>query len=150
MSAAEKEPREPRLTWPLEPRPEVMRPFDPPDDPYGKGHRGVDLGARTGQPVLAAGEGVVVYAGRLAGRGVVSIDHGYIRTTYEPVKPSVHRGDQVSQGQRIGVLASGHEGCRASACLHWGARKPGKPPEYVNPLTLIADGAVRLKPWEEG
>src|SRR5690606_14086405 len=61
-----------RFAWPLHPTPPVVRSFDPPDTPFGAGHRGVDLGGRRGQPVLAASAGVVVYADKLAGRGVIS------------------------------------------------------------------------------
>lgn len=69
--------------------PEVTRGFDPPDGPYRPGHRGVDLAAGPGTPVLAAGAGVVGYAGVLAGRGVVTVVHpgDGLRTTYEPVHP---------------------------------------------------------------
>ncbi|HRD62772.1 MAG TPA: hypothetical protein PL137_17850, partial [Nocardioides sp.] len=55
--------------WPLQPEPEVIRPFEPPDSPYGPGHRGVDLLGAAGQAVLTALPGTVTYAGSLAGRG---------------------------------------------------------------------------------
>src|SRR4051794_38697046 len=61
--------------WPLDGAPEVVRPFDPPPRPWLPGHRGVDLAGVPGAPVYAAGTGVVRFAGQLAGRGVVSIDH---------------------------------------------------------------------------
>jgi murein DD-endopeptidase MepM/ murein hydrolase activator NlpD len=125
----------------------VVRPFRPPATQYGPGHRGVDLGGQPGEPVLAAGDGVVVYAGPLAGRGVVSIDHGGgLRTTYEPLTVLVSAGQRVERGTMIGQLASGHEGCaKAPACLHWGARR-GR--EYLDPLGLLSAGHVRLLPWE--
>lgn len=148
QSPAARTPADGRFAWPLTPEPPVVRPFDPPEDPYGPGHRGVDLGADPGQRVLAAGAGVVVFAGKLAGRGVVSIDHDVLRTTYEPVRPAVKVGDQVYQGQVIGTVDGGHAGC-ASACLHWGVRR-GNPPEYLNPLELLAPSRVRLKPWDGG
>ncbi|HKE68072.1 MAG TPA: M23 family peptidase, partial [Nocardioidaceae bacterium] len=40
-----------RWIWPLDPQPEVVATFDPPEDPYGPGHRGIDLSGRIGQPV---------------------------------------------------------------------------------------------------
>ncbi len=40
--------------WPLRPRPEVVAGFDPPLDPWGSGHRGVDLLGSARQPVRAA------------------------------------------------------------------------------------------------
>lgn len=138
----------PRFEWPLPGRPDVGRPFSAPLAPFGPGHRGVDLMAPPGTPVRAAAEGVVVFAGTLAGRGVVSIDHQLLRTTYEPVKPAVRVGDQVYAGQRIGTLLRGHLGCDP-ACLHWGVRSGTAPPEYLNPLPLLVPTTVRLKPWPE-
>jgi murein DD-endopeptidase MepM/ murein hydrolase activator NlpD len=125
----------------------VVRPFEPPANQYGPGHRGVDLGGQPGEPVLATGAGVVVFAGPLAGRDVVSIDHGGgLRTTYEPLTVLVSTGQRVERGTVIGQLAPGHEGCvTAPACLHWGARR-GR--EYLDPLGLLSAGHVRLLPWE--
>jgi murein DD-endopeptidase MepM/ murein hydrolase activator NlpD len=82
-----------RLEWPLRPRPAVLRTFDAPSPNWNRGHRGVDLAAAPGQPVYAAGAGTVVFAGELAGRTLVSIAHpGGLRTSYEPVRPSVRVG----------------------------------------------------------
>lgn len=138
---------EPRFAWPLSPPPVVTRPFDPPATEYGPGHRGADLSGTPGQRIRAAGVGVVVFAGQVAGRGVVSVDHdGGLRTTYEPLRPSVSAGDQVFQGQVIGALLAGHAGCPAPACLHWGVRRGS---EYLDPLGLVrVETRLRLKPWE--
>lgn len=135
-----------RLAWPLAPRPEVTRYFEAPESPYGPGHRGVDLAAAPGQEVLAADVGVVVFAGQIAGHGVVSLDHdGGLRTTYQPITPTVTTGEQVYRGQPLGTATPGHPGCSVAACLHWGARRGT---EYVDPLALTgAPGRVRLKPW---
>lgn len=97
------------------------------------------------QPVLAAGDGVVVYAGPLADRGVVSIHHpDGLRTSYEPVRATVHPGQVVHRGDPIGALDNGHLGCPASACLHWGLRRDGR---YLDPLLLVRVTHVRLLPW---
>ena len=73
-----------RFDWPLAPRPHVERAFDKPAENWLPGHRGVDLGGSAGQSVLAAGDGIVVFAGVVAGKPTVSIDHsGGLRTTYE-------------------------------------------------------------------
>lgn len=138
----------PRFVWPLPGRPTVAQPFVAPASPYGPGHRGVDLAAAPGTPVFAAGAGVVVFAGHLAGRGVVSIDHDLLRTTYEPVTAAVTAGEQVDAGQRIGTLAPGHESC-VPGCLHWGVRRGTAPPEYLNPLALLTGHTLRLKPWPD-
>lgn len=88
-----------------------------------------------------------MFAGQVAGRGVISIDHeGGLRTTYQPVAPAVTAGDQVYRGQVLGTLAAGHPGCPEPACLHFGVRR-GE--EYVDPLSLIGEPSeIRLKPWE--
>src|SRR5271168_5563818 len=46
-----------RLDWPLRPRPAVVRTFDAPAPDWNRGHRGVDLAGKPGQPVYAAGAG---------------------------------------------------------------------------------------------
>ncbi|WP_037303495.1 murein hydrolase activator EnvC family protein [Amycolatopsis orientalis] len=138
-----------RLSWPLSSAPSVTRYFEPPATPYGPGHRGVDLASAPGANVLAAAEGVVMFAGQVAGVGVVSLDHdGGLHTTYQPLTPSVTAGDQVYRGQVLGTLAAGHPGCPEPACLHFGVQRGG---EYVDPLALIGEPAeIRLKPWEGG
>lgn len=122
----------------------VTRPFDPPPDRYGAGHRGVDLAGAPGSPVVSAGDGVVVFAGMVAGRPVVSVDHaGGLRTTYEPVEAVVGAGQRVARGAVLGTLADGHAGCPAAACLHWGLRR-GE--DYLDPLSLLEPPEVRLLP----
>ena len=129
---------------PLAGEPDVARRLQAPPHRYGPGHRGLDLAAVPGAPVLAAGDGVVVFAGMVAGRPVLSIDHaGGLRTTYEPVQPSVRAGMQVLRGAPLGVLLAGHEGCPAPACLHWGVRR-GE--DYLDPLLLLRPPRVRLLP----
>jgi murein DD-endopeptidase MepM/ murein hydrolase activator NlpD len=137
----------PSALWglPLSGAPVLTRPFDPPPSPYAAGHRGVDLAGAAGQPVLAAGAGVVVFAGLVAGRPVVSVDHpGGLRTTYEPVAPAVAAGQAVARGSPLGVLVAGHAGCPAAACLHWGLRRGAV---YLDPLALLRPPRVRLLPW---
>jgi murein DD-endopeptidase MepM/ murein hydrolase activator NlpD len=139
--------------WPLSGSPTVVRPFEAPALPYGPGHRGVDLATVPGAPVLAAGAGTVVFAGIVAGRGVVSVDHpGGLRTTYEPVSPTVSAGDHVARSEQIGTVQFGagqfgHAGCTATACLHWGLlRGPAHDRDYLDPLRLLAMARVRLLP----
>jgi len=62
-------------TWPLRPPPAVITPFGAPEDPFGPGHRGVDLAGHEGEAIAAAAPGKVTFAGKVAGRGVVSIVH---------------------------------------------------------------------------
>lgn len=133
----------PSGVWPLLPRPFVVRQFDPPDNPWGVGHRGVDLLGRIGQPVRASVGGRVVHASLLAGRGVVSIDHGKLRTTYEPVHPTIGPGAQVRRGQVIGRLQRNLSHCHPRVCLHWGLKRGET---YLDPLLLVGLGPIRLLP----
>ncbi|CAM2740231.1 Putative peptidase [Actinomyces slackii] len=122
----------------------MVQDFDPPAVVWGRGHRGVDLAAPAGSQVRAAGQGVVAFAGVVAGRPVISIDHpDGIRTTYEPVEASVAAGQSVARGQVIGTLLAGHRSDGVDA-LHWGARTGKK--SYVNPLRLLSPPVIRLKP----
>ena len=130
-----------RFSWPLPPPHPVVRTFQAPATPFGPGHRGADLSAPAGSPVLAAGDGVVVYAGAVAARTLVSLQHaGGLRTTYEPITPAVTAGHSVRRGDVVGHLQEGH--C-PSPCLHWGARRAD---EYLDPLRLVTWTRVRLLP----
>lgn len=141
-----------RFSWPLGPPHPVLRDFQPPATLYGPGHRGVDLGGSVGKQVLAAGDGLVLFAGRIYDRTLVSIEHdGALRTTYEPIIPMVKVGQRVRRGEPIGLLLPGHFGCPVppgsrAVCLHWGA-KLGE--TYLDPLRLVLTGSVRLLPWHD-
>lgn len=128
---------------------DVLRAFDPPPLPWLPGHRGVDLAAETGAPVRAAGAGTVAFAGMVAGRPVVSIQHpDGLRTTYEPVTPTVQAGDAVDQGAVIGRLSDAGSHCEPS-CLHWGVRTGTD--AYLDPLLLVgAEVVIRLYPPVHG
>lgn len=130
--------------WPLRPAPPAVEAgFDPPDSAWGAGHRGVDLLGRAGQRVLAALPGTVTFAGVLAGRGVVVVDHGGTRTTYEPVTAAVPVGEDVAAGDPVGHLELVGSHCWPRACLHWGWVRGET---YLDPLRLVGGGPVRLLP----
>jgi hypothetical protein len=129
--------------WPLAPTHEVVGAFDPPDEPWLPGHRGVDLAGHPGQAVHAAGTGQVTFAGQVAGLGVIVINHGALRTTYEPVNPTVAVGVPVAAGDVVGRLATAGGHCLPATCLHWGLLRGDT---YLNPLLLVGGGPVRLLP----
>jgi len=137
--------------WPLLPKPRVLRAFDAPAKPWLPGHRGVDLAAVPGQPVLSPATGVVVFAGVLAGRGVLSIEYGGIRSSFEPVVPLVKPGDAVVVGEPVALLAPAPLHCRTRPCLHWGAfQSLSVPRHYLDPRLLVGAGPVRLLPDRVG
>lgn len=127
--------------WPLDGR-EVGREFDLPDSPYGAGNRGVDLRGAVGESVRAVATGTVTFVGTIAHVGVIVIDHGHERSTYQPVDAVVRVGDAVGAGDRIGTLLGGGSHCLEGACLHLG-RKVGD--TYLDPLALMeTPGQFRL------
>ncbi|MFD9332927.1 M23 family metallopeptidase [Streptomyces sp. NPDC060028] len=127
---------------PLPPPLSVARWWDPPPGPYAAGHRGVDLSAPVGAELRAVAAGRVHYAGRVAGRGVLSLTlPNGLRTTYEPVRPLVAEGEQVAAGQVVAVLTAGSH-CPAP-CLHWGLLAGET---YLNPLALAPRPTPRLLP----
>ncbi|MGW2327222.1 M23 family metallopeptidase [Streptomyces sp. NPDC001700] len=128
-------------------RPAVLRVWRPPPAPWAAGHRGVDLAARAGQPVRAAGTGRVSFAGPVAGRGVLTIELSGtgkppLRTSYEPVRATVARGARVAAGQVVGVVEAGPFHC-AAGCLHWGLRRGDR---YLDPLSLLPPSMLRGGP----
>ncbi|MDQ1288565.1 MAG: glycine betaine/proline transport system ATP-binding protein [Actinomycetota bacterium] len=136
-------PSAPGFGWPLRPRPQVLRPFRVGPERWSPGHRGIDLAAVPGQEVLAAGGGVIGFAGQVAGRPVVTVIHpGGLRTTYEPVVAAVRRGQVVRRGEVLGSLAPRNHHCDPT-CLHWGALRGT---DYTDPLGLVADGPPVLLP----
>ena len=122
----------------------VGRRFEPPPQPWLAGHRGVDLVGGPGAAVRSVLPGTVVFAGSVAGRPVVSVDHRGLRVTYEPVLAAVAAGDAVVAGQPLGSLAPGHAGCPSLACLHLGLRVGRS--TYLDPLLLLGGREVRLLP----
>jgi murein DD-endopeptidase MepM/ murein hydrolase activator NlpD len=125
--------------WPVGVRPPVLRGWEPPATVYGPGHRGVDVAASAGEPVRAVAAGRVSFAGRVAGRGVVSVSLAGtdLRTTYEPVTATVRTGDEVAAGEVVGTVEAGGAHCGGRACVHWGLLRGDV---YVDPLLL-------LPPW---
>ncbi|MET8410570.1 M23 family metallopeptidase [Streptomyces sp. NPDC005195] len=124
--------------WPVGTRPSVLRAWQPPATPYGRGHRGVDLAAAPGDPVRSVAPGRVSFAGRVAGRGAVAVelaDTGDppLRTTFTPVRATVKKGDEVAAGEVLGTLETDGSHCPTS-CLHWGLLRDRT---YLDPLSLL-------------
>ncbi|WP_246101687.1 murein hydrolase activator EnvC family protein [Streptomyces cyaneus] len=127
--------------WPVGVRPPILRGWEPPATPYGRGHRGVDLAATAGAPVRAVAPGRVSFAGRVAGKWVVSVEltgtgDPPLRVTYEPVRAVVQKGDEMAAGEVVGTVEATGSHCTGT-CVHWGLRRGEA---YLDPLSL-------LPPW---
>jgi murein DD-endopeptidase MepM/ murein hydrolase activator NlpD len=120
-------------TWPVVGP--VLRAFDPPDSPFGSGHRGIDLAVAPDTPVVAAAAGIVAFAGPVGGRLFVTIDHGDgLESTYSFLASvAVRRNAVVAAGQVLGTSGSGHAGATVPH-LHLGVRLDDA---YVDPLAYL-------------
>lgn len=122
----------PAWAWPVPLPHPVVRGFVAPEHPWSAGHRGIDVSAAVGSPVTAPADGVVVFAGRVVDRGVLSIDHGGVVSSLEPVEPLVATGASVTRGEVVARVATG--GTHPAGILHIGARIDGG---YVSPLLFL-------------
>jgi murein DD-endopeptidase MepM/ murein hydrolase activator NlpD len=118
----------------------VIQAFEPPATPYSSGHRGIDIAAPFGSPLVAAGDGVVAFAGWVAGSQFISIDHpDGVRTTYSWLSSvTVVEGDPVARGEAIGATGQGHPEL-PQPHLHFGARVGST---YIDPMLLLERGSV--------
>lgn len=99
-----------------------------------RGHRGIDIEAAAGDPVAAAGLGMVSFVGYTPAEGgglTVTVDHpGGLRTTYLHLSTAaVSAGEQVTGGQLLGA-SDGRP-------LHFGVKMPGAHDTYFDPLKLL-------------
>jgi murein DD-endopeptidase MepM/ murein hydrolase activator NlpD len=129
--------------WPWPVRGPVIRGFDPPEDPFGAGHRGIDIAAPIGTDVVAPASGTVAFAGKVGGHLFVTLDHGgELTTTYSWISSTfVRKGDVVTAGQAFASTGTGHPGSTVPH-LHFGVRLSGV---YLDPLTFLLElGVVDL------
>lgn len=135
--------------WPVD-DPLVVSGFRPPKADWRPGHRGVDLAARTGDPVRAMASGVVGFAGTIAGKPVVTVAlDGGARLTYEPVLATVRPGALVRDGEVIGTVAAAGGHCGGGhGCLHIGLRTTTGSGGivYLDPLSILERRPAVLKP----
>lgn len=127
-------PGAPAWQWPVDPH-TIVEPYRAPAHRYGPGHRGIDLAAPVGADITAPADGVVAFSGSVAGRPIVTIDHGDgLVTTLEPVAAAVPLGAVVRAGDSVGSASKG--GHARVGTVHFGVREHG---EYINPLVLFGD-----------
>lgn len=118
--------------WPVSPV-QIAAPYVQPPHRYGAGHRGIDLVASSGMPVVAPADGVVAFVGAVVDRPLITIDHGNgLVTTLEPVTSTLKVGDTVTGGSVVGTVSEG--GHVSPGNVHFGVRLDG---EYINPMLLL-------------
>lgn len=101
-------------------------------------HKGIDLAAPRGTPILAVSAGVVTFSGWRNGYGrTVEIRHpnGWTSIYAHAQRLLVKKGDRVLQGQSIAQVGS--TGDVTGPHLHFETRKHDKP---IDPLTLYPEG----------
>jgi hypothetical protein len=133
-------------TWPATGA--IVRGFDPPDDPYGAGHRGIDIAAAVGSVAVAPDDGVVTFAGKVGGRLFLTIDHGggVSSTCSWLTSVLVRKNDHVRRGQPVATTGWGHPEMPMPQ-LHFGVRVNGTyvdPMAFLGPLSVAA--LIRLAP----
>jgi murein DD-endopeptidase MepM/ murein hydrolase activator NlpD len=102
---------------------------------YNRMHQGLDFAAPTGTPILAAGNGVVEFAGRNGGYGnYIRIRHANeYHTAYAHLSrfaSGIRKGTRVKQGEIIGYVGS--TGVSTGPHLHYEVQHRGK---HVNPAS---------------
>ena len=107
-----------------------------------RAHRGVDIAAPAGRPILAPAEGTVRFAGNKAGGYgyTVEIDHGYGYLTRfaHASRLTVRSGEKVQRGQLIALVGS--TGRSTGPHLHYEVEVHGR---KVDPMPFMAAELVR-------
>ena len=119
--------------------PEAVKPVPGPEvagfAPIGRyaGHWGVDYQAAPGSSVGAVADGTVSFAGQVAGRTSVSIDHGrgWVSTVSYLSAEDVARGERVRRGEVVATSGRAH----GASSVHLSVRVAG---EYVDPQWLFS------------
>ena len=115
-----------RLSWPAKGKV---------TDDFSDKNKGIDIAGKVGEPVLAASDGKVVYAGNsLRGYGnlvIVKHDNTYLTAYAHNSKLLVKEGDTVRKGQKIAEMGDTDT---TSVKLHFELRVNGKP---VNPTPYL-------------
>ena len=127
------------FTWPCPGASRITSKFgdrESPTEGASTNHKGVDIGASSGTPVVAAAGGTVVLATYSASAGnYIMLSHGgSVYTVYMHLSSmSVSKGDTVSRGDKIGAVGS--TGYSTGPHLHFGIRINGS---YVDPLGYVS------------
>jgi murein DD-endopeptidase MepM/ murein hydrolase activator NlpD/muramidase (phage lysozyme) len=105
---------------------------------WGRMHNGVDIANNTGTPILASGDGKVIYTGPAGGYGnIVDIQHANgLTTRYAHLSKIIARtGQDVKQGIVIGLMGS--TGFSTGPHLHFEVRRGGSYGKPLNPVLYV-------------
>ncbi|WP_241519524.1 M23 family metallopeptidase [Bifidobacterium callitrichidarum] len=131
--------------WPVE-TVIIEQKFERPLNTWSPGHRGIDLAAETGTAILAPKAGTVSFAGKVAGKDVVSVRHSNgVVSTFEPASTDFAVGTKVTRGQTIGTVEGESDHCK-DQCLHWGLKRGAA--DYLDPEHVSGNKRIALKPLE--
>ena len=104
---------------------------------FGGNSKGIDFGGTTGQPVVAAADGKVVYSGSgLRGYGnliIVQHNQTYLTAYGNNQSLMVKEGQQVKRGQQIATMGSSDA---SRTQLHFELRENGQPVDPRNYLPM--------------
>ena len=133
-------------TWPVVGP--VIDPFDPPDSPFGAGHRGIDIATPAGTVIVAPEAATVTFSGKVGGQLFVTLDHGGgLESTYSWLSATlVKKNDVVARGQPIARTGPGHTG-KTPPHLHLGVKLADvyqDPLAYLGPMSV--SNYIRLAP----
>lgn len=112
---------------------------------YSRMHQGLDFAAPTGTPIMAAGDGVVEFAGRKGNYGnYIRLRHpNEYHTVYAHMSrfaSGIRQGARVKQGETIGYVGS--TGMSTGPHLHYEVHYRGR---HVNPATVDTPPGRTLK-----
>ena len=105
---------------------------------WGRMHRGIDIAAPVGTPVVAAASGEVINAGWHSGYGnLIKLKHldGSVTVYAHNYKIMVSHGQKVSQGEQIAEMGS--TGRSTGSHLHFEIHSADK--KSINPLALLGE-----------
>jgi murein DD-endopeptidase MepM/ murein hydrolase activator NlpD len=110
--------------------------------PYAAGqHRGIDVAAAIGTPVVAAAGGTVRFVGQVGSSGLTvsvrSADRRFDTSYLHLASVSVRAGQAVATGKRIGTVGISGNGSTAAPHLHFGVRVAGTRHGYRDPLAFL-------------
>ena len=110
-------------------------------DPYAGGqHRGIDIAAAAGTPVVAAAGGEVRFAGTAGSSGLtvsVRTADGFDTSYLHLSSFAVRAGARVSAGERVGAVGTTGTRSAVQPHLHFGVREAGTRHAYVDPLSML-------------